>query len=38
VLTHLNHQTDYDQLAARCPPGVEPGYDGLVIEIPETVR
>lgn len=33
VLTHMNHTADYDALAARCPPGVEPGYDGLVIEI-----
>jgi phosphoribosyl 1,2-cyclic phosphate phosphodiesterase len=33
VLTHLNHQIDYADLAARCPPGVEPGYDGLVIEL-----
>ncbi len=33
VLTHLNHMVDYDALAARCPPGVEPGYDGLVIEM-----
>jgi phosphoribosyl 1,2-cyclic phosphate phosphodiesterase len=35
VLTHLNHQIDYDVLKARCPAGVEPGYDGLVVEIPE---
>ena len=33
VLTHMNHTLDYDALAARCPPGVEPGYDGLVIEV-----
>lgn len=33
VLTHLNHQIDYADLAARCPPGVEPGYDGLVIDL-----
>jgi phosphoribosyl 1,2-cyclic phosphate phosphodiesterase len=33
VLTHMNHTVDYDALAARCPPGVEPGYDGLVIEV-----
>ncbi|QEX17246.1 metal-dependent hydrolase [Hypericibacter terrae] len=38
VLTHLNHQIDYDVLAARCPQGVEPGYDGLVVEIPEIFR
>ena len=33
VLTHMNHQADYDELAARCPPGVEPGYDGLVLDL-----
>jgi phosphoribosyl 1,2-cyclic phosphate phosphodiesterase len=33
ILTHLNHMIDYDDLAARCPPGVGPGYDGLAIEI-----
>ncbi len=33
VLTHLNHQTDFDEVASRCPPGVEPAYDGLVVEI-----
>jgi phosphoribosyl 1,2-cyclic phosphate phosphodiesterase len=35
VLTHLNHTLDYDELAARCPPGVEPGYDGLSVVIPD---
>jgi phosphoribosyl 1,2-cyclic phosphate phosphodiesterase len=34
ILTHLNHMMDYDDVARRCPPGVEPGYDGLTIEIP----
>ena len=33
ILTHMNHEVDYDELLSRCPPGVEPGYDGLVIEI-----
>jgi phosphoribosyl 1,2-cyclic phosphate phosphodiesterase len=33
VLTHMNHTLDYQELASRCPPGVEPGYDGLVVEI-----
>ena len=33
ILTHMNHTLDYDALAARCPPGVEPGYDGMVIEV-----
>ena len=32
ILTHLNHQADYETIRAKCPPGVEPGYDGLVIE------
>lgn len=33
ILTHMNHTVDYEALATRCPPGVEPGYDGLVIEV-----
>lgn len=32
ILTHMNHQTDYEVLAAKCPPGVEPAYDGLILE------
>jgi phosphoribosyl 1,2-cyclic phosphate phosphodiesterase len=32
ILTHLNHQADYETIRAKCPPGVEPGYDGMVIE------
>lgn len=35
ILTHLNHTVDYGDLASRCPPGVEPGYDGMVIKIPD---
>lgn len=35
VLTHLSHRTDYATLRARLPDGVEPGYDGMVLEIPE---
>ncbi|HEY2890995.1 MAG TPA: MBL fold metallo-hydrolase [Dongiaceae bacterium] len=35
LLTHLNHMIDYDVLAQRCPPGVEPAYDGLSVEIPD---
>jgi phosphoribosyl 1,2-cyclic phosphate phosphodiesterase len=37
VLTHMNHTLDYNDVAARCPVNVEPGYDGLVIEIPDEV-
>jgi phosphoribosyl 1,2-cyclic phosphate phosphodiesterase len=33
ILTHMNEQLDYDELLSRCPPGVEPGYDGLVVEV-----
>ena len=33
VLTHMNHEADYAAIAALCPPGVEPGYDGLVVEV-----
>lgn len=32
ILTHLNHQADYEAIRAKCPPGVEPAYDGMVIE------
>lgn len=35
ILTHMNHAVDYDELAARCPPGVEPAYDGMTIELPD---
>lgn len=33
VLTHMNHEIDYADLRSRCPPGVEPAYDGLVLEV-----
>ncbi len=35
VLTHMNHQADYEQMRAVLPEGVEPGYDGMVLEIPD---
>lgn len=34
ILTHLNQDIDYQDLKDRCPAGVEPGYDGMVIELP----
>ncbi len=37
VLTHMNHTVDYDVIRAKCPPGVEPAYDGLEIEVPDVV-
>lgn len=33
ILTHMNHQIDYEDLRRRCPAGVEPAYDGLVLDI-----
>lgn len=33
VLTHMNHQIDYEDLKSRCPAGVEPAYDGMVLEV-----
>jgi phosphoribosyl 1,2-cyclic phosphate phosphodiesterase len=36
VLTHMNHFMDYEEVRRRCPPGVEPGWDGMVFEIGET--
>jgi phosphoribosyl 1,2-cyclic phosphate phosphodiesterase len=35
VLTHMNHMVDYDVITAKCPPGVEPAYDGLELEVPD---
>ena len=32
ILTHLGPDMDYQSLRATLPPGVEPGYDGMVIE------
>ena len=33
ILTHMGAGLDYESTRRRCPPGVEPGYDGLVIEL-----
>ena len=30
-LTHMDIHMDYDAILAKCPPGVEPAYDGLEI-------
>ncbi|SNB51499.1 phosphoribosyl 1,2-cyclic phosphate phosphodiesterase [Arboricoccus pini] len=32
-LTHMNHEVDYADWAARLPPHVRPAHDGLVIEL-----
>jgi phosphoribosyl 1,2-cyclic phosphate phosphodiesterase len=34
LLTHLTHETGHHDLLDRLPRGVEPGYDGLTVEIP----
>jgi len=34
ILTHLTHETGHAALAAALPPGIEPGYDGMTLEIP----
>lgn len=31
VLTHMNQHMDYDVVLSRCPNGVEPGYDGMIL-------
>lgn len=33
ILTHLDNSMDYDSLLGELPEGVEPGYDGLEIEL-----
>lgn len=32
-LTHMNNTMDYETVRRKLPPGVEPAYDGLVIEV-----
>jgi phosphoribosyl 1,2-cyclic phosphate phosphodiesterase len=33
VLTHMGTDMDWDWLRRNLPPGVEPGYDGMVLEV-----
>jgi phosphoribosyl 1,2-cyclic phosphate phosphodiesterase len=35
ILTHMDQSLDYRELSAGLPAGVEPGYDGLTIELPD---
>jgi phosphoribosyl 1,2-cyclic phosphate phosphodiesterase len=35
VLTHMDQSLDYRELSAELPDGVEPGHDGLVIDLPD---
>lgn len=34
VLTHMGPAMDYRSLLRDLPPGIEPGYDGMVLEVP----
>jgi phosphoribosyl 1,2-cyclic phosphate phosphodiesterase len=33
IFTHMDQSSDYETMRRLCPAGVEPGYDGLVIEL-----
>jgi len=33
ILTHMGHEFDYEELRTQLPPGVEPGYDGMVLSL-----
>ena len=35
VRTYGAVAVDYDVIKAKCPPGVEPAYDGLEVEVPD---
>jgi phosphoribosyl 1,2-cyclic phosphate phosphodiesterase len=37
LLTHMNHEVDYAAWAERLPAGVEPAFDGLVLDLPDPV-
>jgi phosphoribosyl 1,2-cyclic phosphate phosphodiesterase len=34
VLTHMSTEMDYRTLLRELPPGIEPGFDGMVLRIP----
>jgi phosphoribosyl 1,2-cyclic phosphate phosphodiesterase len=36
ILTNLHADLDYDALRTKLPPGVEPAYDGITIEVAES--
>lgn len=33
ILTHMNHEVDYEDWRTRLPAGVEPAYDQMIIEV-----
>ncbi len=38
ILTHMDQSMDYAELAATLPGGVEPGFDGLVVDLAQAIR
>jgi phosphoribosyl 1,2-cyclic phosphate phosphodiesterase len=38
ILTHMDQSMDYATLRSTLPPGVEPGYDGMVVMVPLSGR
>ena len=32
-LTHLTHETGHAELEGQLPPGIQPAYDGLTVEV-----
>lgn len=34
ILTHMTVELDYNELGRKLPPHVEPGYDGMTVEVP----
>jgi phosphoribosyl 1,2-cyclic phosphate phosphodiesterase len=35
ILTHMNHEVAYRDLVGRLPAGIEPAYDGMVLDLPD---
>ncbi|MEE2662153.1 MAG: MBL fold metallo-hydrolase [Pseudomonadota bacterium] len=33
ILTHMNFESDYETIRSKCPKGVEPGYDGMILNL-----
>lgn len=36
LITHMGHSLDYERLRAELPEGVEPAYDGMIVEMEDT--
>lgn len=33
IFTHMDQSSDYEAMRRQCPSGVEPGYDGMIVEL-----